>query len=101
MRNPNMQRRHFQRIAEIIAALPYPAERERVAVHFAERLRADNGQFQEGRFLEACDVDPTAPSLRDGDRRLTGHRADWRLPGPEDPLPDQRAVIRRARGGGC
>jgi hypothetical protein len=94
-RKDTFQRRHFNRIAEIVSALP-DGERERVAVHFARRLSADNAGFQEGRFLEACGCDPAERRIQD--RRPVD---PWNLPGPEDPLPDSRAGIRRARGGGC
>ena len=61
---PNLERRHFQRIADVIAELP-DDQREQVAAHFARRLTADNAGFKEGRFLEACGCDPAERRIQD------------------------------------
>ena len=48
-----MQRRHFETIAQIINELP-EGDKERVAQHFAEKLRNTNPEFNSNRFFIAA-----------------------------------------------
>jgi hypothetical protein len=51
-----MQRRHFELIAEIIAKELDGEHREKAAYAFAYTLPMTNGRFDSQRFLEACKV---------------------------------------------
>jgi hypothetical protein len=58
-----MQRRHFEAIADIIREIAEESDtdeakfqRDRVARHFASRLRRTNSNFNKERFLRACGV---------------------------------------------
>lgn len=50
-----MEKRHFEKIAQIIYTLPLYRERRRVvAEHFAAYLEGTNELFDRAKFLEAC-----------------------------------------------
>ena len=49
-----MEHRHFSTVAAIIRNFGYPQERERIAQHFANELRATNPRFDRDRFVRAC-----------------------------------------------
>ena len=49
-----LQHRHFVLIADIIRDFGYPAERRRIAEHFANRLARTNPNFDRSRFVSAA-----------------------------------------------
>ena len=49
-----LQHRHFALIAAIIRDFGYPAERRRIAEHFANRLARTNSNFDRSRFVSAA-----------------------------------------------
>jgi hypothetical protein len=59
-RPPEMQRRHFELIAEIIAKELEGEHREKAAYAFAYILPITNRNFDPQRFLKACKVNAFA-----------------------------------------
>jgi hypothetical protein len=51
-----MSRRHFAKIAEIIARIEDEQERKRVAHEMAEVCRSENSRFDSARFYSACKI---------------------------------------------
>ena len=58
-----MQRRHFELLARTVADLANPADRTRMAHHFADALRHTNANFDRARFLKACGAAETYESI--------------------------------------
>jgi len=65
--NPKYNGRHYNDLADFIKALPDPGDspapvkameviKRRVAERLADRLAADNPQFDREKFLKACGV---------------------------------------------
>jgi len=55
-----MTRKHFQAIADTIKGLRHELSKEdadKIAKEFARMCKGFNGRFDEGRFLQACELD--------------------------------------------
>lgn len=55
-RSPTMQRRHYDYVAAIIAAIPCDVERHFTTEHFADHLARTNPDFDRARFVRACNA---------------------------------------------
>lgn len=53
-REAKFQRRHYEKIAEIIRTIECEIDRERVARRFASELRGTNPKFDRDRFVTAA-----------------------------------------------
>jgi len=51
-----MSKKHFVRMAAIIAGIKDPVERNRIAREFAALCASTNPNFNRSRFLDACDA---------------------------------------------
>lgn len=70
----DMQRRHFQLIADTIRTLPTqagltPEQRDLVAEEFCRAVRDTNANFQPSKFLRACEHTDYADPLPKRTRR--------------------------------
>lgn len=54
MKDPALQRRHFEFIADVISRMPDDKVKKKTATHFGVRLLSTNPQFDFDRFLKAC-----------------------------------------------